>query len=272
MNTVNSKTNQKKKKVLMAIGAILAAFLIGYFYSRISTPVNTANTPVSHDVRVDREGSPTNRQHFHNHDQGTVWTCSMHPQIRMPGPGKCPICGMDLIPVEDDSSESTNGSNLTNLTLSDTAKKLAEIETTEVKRGGAKALVSMVGMVFEDETRSAVITSRIDGRLDAVYVDYTGEKVNQGDPLVKIWSPTLIKGQVELFETIRSDPNDTSLIKGAEEKLIQYGLDREQIDKIEAQKASYPLCHAQSPNQWHRDKKERSPWTVCKRRNRNVCH
>ena len=96
--------------------------------------------------------------------------------------------------------------------------------------------MSMVGMVFEDETRSAVITSRIDGRLDAIYVDYTGEKVNQGDPLVKIWSPTLIKGQVELFETIRSDPNDTALIKGAEEKLIQYGLDREQIDRIKAQK------------------------------------
>ncbi|MGO8880370.1 MAG: efflux RND transporter periplasmic adaptor subunit [Desulfomonilaceae bacterium] len=236
MNTVDSKTKHKKKKVVLAIGLILAAFLIGYYSSRVSTPVNTANTPVSHDVRVDREGDPTNKQQSHNHDHSTVWTCSMHPQIRMPGPGKCPICGMDLIPVEDDNSESTNGSNLTTLTLSEAAKKLAKIETTEVKRSRAKALVSMVGMVFEDETRSAVITSRIDGRLDAIYVDYTGEKVNQGDPLVKIWSPTLIKGQVELFETIRSDPNDTALIKGAEEKLIQYGLDREQIDRIRAQK------------------------------------
>ncbi|MGA8831709.1 MAG: efflux RND transporter periplasmic adaptor subunit [Desulfomonilaceae bacterium] len=236
MDTVNSKTNQKMKKVLLAIGLILASFLIGYLSSRNSTPVNTANTPASHDVRVDREGIPTNKQQPHSHDHSTVWTCSMHPQIRMPGPGKCPICGMDLIPVEDDNSESTNGSNLTTLALSEAAKKLAEIETTEVKRGRAKALVSMVGMVFEDETRSAVITSRIDGRLDAIYVDYTGEKVNQGDPLVKIWSPTLIKGQVELFETIRSDPNDTALIKGAEEKLIQYGLDREQIDRIKAQK------------------------------------
>ncbi len=237
MNTVDSKTSQKKKQVLLAIGLILASFLIGYLSSRIWTPANTANTPVNHDVRVDREGgTPTNKQHSHDHDHATVWTCSMHPQIRMPGPGKCPICGMDLIPVEDDNSESTNGSNLKTLTLSETAKKLAEIETTKVKRGRAKAIVSMVGMVFEDETRSAVITSRIDGRLDAVYIDYTGEKVNQGDPLVKIWSPTLIKGQVELFETIRSDPNDTSLIKGAEEKLIQYGLDREQIDRIESQK------------------------------------
>ncbi|MGC8602926.1 MAG: efflux RND transporter periplasmic adaptor subunit, partial [Desulfomonilaceae bacterium] len=237
MNTVDSKTEQKKKKVVLAIGLILAAFLIGYYSARNSTSVNIANTPVNHDVRVDRDpGTLTDEQHSHKADESTVWTCSMHPQIRMPGPGKCPICGMDLIPIEDDNSESRNGSNLTTLTLSETAKKLAEIETTEVKRRRAKALVSMVGMVFEDETRSAVITSRIDGRLDAVYVDYTGEKVNQGDPLVKIWSPTLIRGQVELFETIRSDSKDTPLIKGAEEKLIQYGLDREQIDRIEAQK------------------------------------
>ena len=29
----------------------------------------------------------------------TIWTCAMHPQIRMDHPGKCPICGMDLIPL-----------------------------------------------------------------------------------------------------------------------------------------------------------------------------
>ena len=100
----------------------------------------------------------------------------------------------------------------------------------------AKATIHMVGMVFESETRQAVITSRIEGRLDEVYVNFTGERVNKSDPLVKIWSPTLIKSQVELFETIKTDPDDQSVIKGAEEKLIQYGLDREQIDQIRAQK------------------------------------
>ncbi|RME66637.1 MAG: hypothetical protein D6781_14795, partial [Verrucomicrobia bacterium] len=38
-----------------------------------------------------------------------VWTCSMHPQIRQPGPGKCPICGMDLIPVQDDHGGGDDG-------------------------------------------------------------------------------------------------------------------------------------------------------------------
>ena len=28
-----------------------------------------------------------------------VWTCSMHPQIRLSNPGRCPLCGMQLIPI-----------------------------------------------------------------------------------------------------------------------------------------------------------------------------
>ncbi|MGC8657437.1 MAG: efflux RND transporter periplasmic adaptor subunit [Desulfomonilaceae bacterium] len=202
----------------------------------MSSSGEIANTPKVNKTPMGQETKQSYKPDAHKQEHKTVWTCSMHPQIRMPGPGKCPICFMDLIPVEDDDQDPTSGAAAPTLTLSPEAKKLAEIETTEVKRKRAKALVSMVGMVFEDETRVAAITSRIDGRLDAVYVDYTGEKVNQGDPLVKIWSPTLIKGQVELFETMRSDPNDTPLIKGAEEKLLQYGLDREQIESIEAQK------------------------------------
>ena len=41
----------------------------------------------------------------HSARQAEIWTCSMHPQIRMPQPGKCPICHMDLIPVEDDPDD-----------------------------------------------------------------------------------------------------------------------------------------------------------------------
>lgn len=35
-------------------------------------------------------------------DQAT-WTCSMHPQIKSPKPGKCPICGMDLVRAKESS-------------------------------------------------------------------------------------------------------------------------------------------------------------------------
>ena len=236
MNTIDSKPGHPKTKVALWVGLILVAFLAGYYISKGPTP-----PPPGVEPSAKADSSDTSVQQsiekISDHDhQATIWTCAMHPQIRMSGPGKCPICYMDLIPVEDSGTDTSVSRDMSKVTLSDYAKKLAEIQTTEVKRDRAKRLIPMVGMVFEDETRVAVITSRVDGRLDEIYITFTGEKVNKGDPLVKIWSPTLIKSQVELFETIRSDPNDKELIKGAEEKLVQYGLDREQIDKIEAQK------------------------------------
>ena len=235
MNTVDSKSKQTKKKVGMAIGLILAAFLGGYYSSRVLAPAITSEMSSNEGVQVNREGVTVKKQPKHDHES-TIWTCAMHPQIRMPNPGKCPICFMDLVPLETGGSDSEDTRGASTLSMSEAARKLSEIETTEVRRERAKATIHMVGMVFESETRQAVITSRIEGRLDEVYVNFTGESVNKGDPLVKIWSPTLIKSQVELFETIKTDPDDQSVIKGAEEKLIQYGLDREQIDQIRAQK------------------------------------
>jgi len=120
--------------------------------------------------------------------------------------------------------------------MSEAAKKLAEVETAEVKREAAKVIVRMAGMVNEDETRVAALTSRVDGRLDEIYVNFTGVTVNVGDPMVKIWSPTLIKSQVELFETMKTAEEDRGVLKGAEEKLLQLGMTQDQISRIKEQK------------------------------------
>lgn len=159
----------------------------------------------------------------------TVWTCSMHPQIKLPKEGKCPICFMDLIPLESDSKEDESPLRYS---MSDKAKILAQIRTTEVKRGKAEVKRRLVGMVFENEKKIAALTSRISGRLDKVFIDFIGAKVEKGDPMVTIWSPTLITSQVELFETLKSSEYDEAVAKGAEEKLIQYGLTKEQIEEI----------------------------------------
>jgi len=148
---------------------------------------------------------------------------------------------MTLIPVESDRAMEGEGS-LTRLVMSAEAKRLAEVETAEVKRDQAKVKVNLAGMVYEDETKVAALTARVDGRLDEIYVDFTGIRVRQGDPMVKIWSPTLIKSQVELFETLRTlekgraSEDDAGVIRGAEEKLLQLGLTKEQIATIEKNK------------------------------------
>jgi membrane fusion protein, copper/silver efflux system len=115
--------------------------------------------------------------------------------------------------------------------MSEEAKMLAQVQTVEAKREKAVKNLRMVGMVFDAETRVAALTARIDGRLDRVFIDFTGVKVSKGDPMVTIWSPTLIKSEIELFESIKSKDTE-GIIRGAEEKLVQYGMTKEQVGQI----------------------------------------
>jgi Cu(I)/Ag(I) efflux system membrane fusion protein len=128
----------------------------------------------------------------------TLWTCSMHPQIRQPKPGKCPICAMDLIPVV----KSAGG--MRTLALSPQSMALMKIETSPVERRYVTHEIRMVGRVDYDETKLGYITAWVPGRLDRLYVDYTGVEVKQGDHLVSIYSEQLYTAQEELIQAIKN--------------------------------------------------------------------
>jgi Cu(I)/Ag(I) efflux system membrane fusion protein len=217
-----------RKKIRFAAG-IVASFLVGYVlavYLTARPPEGSGHAgPSAGQEKADSPGPAKEAK------KPDLWTCSMHPQIRLPNPGKCPICFMDLIPLEMEKEGGADAAQRV-FTMSEAAKKLAEVETAEVKRAPAKVNVSMAGMVYEDETRVAALTSRVEGRIDVISVSFTGVMVNVGDPMVTIWSPTLIKSQVELFEALRTPKESEAVISGAEEKLIQLGLTREQVEEI----------------------------------------
>jgi Cu(I)/Ag(I) efflux system membrane fusion protein len=173
--------------------------------------------------------------------EATIWTCSMHPQIQLAEPGKCPLCSMDLIPLE-------TGGDLageTQLVMSRNAMRLAEVMTAPVTRQFVEAEVRTVGKVMVDERRLRRITAWVDGRLDRLFVDYTGVPVAKGDHLVEIYSPELYSAQVELIESIktREDLKSSaveflrrsaeSTVDASREKLRLLGLRPEQIREIE---------------------------------------
>lgn len=163
-----------------------------------------------------------------------TWTCSMHPQIRQPKPGKCPICFMDLVPVESSADEEQLGPR--QLKLSAHALKLADIQTATVERKYVAARIRMVGKVNYDETRLRTITSRVPGRLDRLYVDYTGVPVETGDHLVYLYSPELITAQQELLQALKSSRKYSGgkiVLNAAREKLKLWGLSAGQITAIE---------------------------------------
>lgn len=133
----------------------------------------------------------------------TVWTCSMHPQIKLPEFGQCPICFMDLIEVarEDDTAERHS---LRQIRFDDRARRLARVEVVPVRRGAAGVETSMVGKVNYDETRLGTITAWVAGRIDTLHVDYTGALVKKGQAMAEIYSPELLSAQVELLQAIKA--------------------------------------------------------------------
>jgi Cu(I)/Ag(I) efflux system membrane fusion protein len=174
--------------------------------------------------------------------EATTWYCSMHPQIRQPKPGKCPICAMDLIPL--DPTASAGGPRT--LVLGESAKALAEIAVAPVERRFAGKTVRMVGKVDYDETRISTIAAWVNGRIDRLYVDYTGTPVRAGDHLVKLYSPELISAQQELIAAraqLDAQSADTSefmrasnqrALASAREKLRLWGIAVAQIEAIES--------------------------------------
>jgi Cu(I)/Ag(I) efflux system membrane fusion protein len=223
---------RRGKGLIVFILLIAAAFSFGMIISGGGNN-STTETAVAHD-HGDAEAQTASAQ-------ATIWTCSMHPQIKLPEEGKCPICFMDLIPLESD-----DGSDMEprQLKMSETAKKLARIQTTPVRRVFAESEVRMNGKIEYDETEVSYITAWVPGRLDEMFVDFTGESVRKGEHMVHIYSPELISAQEELLQakqSIRKLKNGNSVLKStaeltlksARDKLRLYGLTNNQIQEIE---------------------------------------
>ncbi len=176
--------------------------------------------------------------------KATFWTCSMHPQIRLPEPGQCPICFMDLIKVTVDR-EPEEQTSLRRISLDEQARKLAQVEVSPVVRGGARRQVRMVGRVDYDETRLGTITAWVGGRIDRLFVDYTGSAVRKGQPMARIYSPELLTAQAELIQAraaldrLKNSQNEllrrtaARTVDASREKLRLLGLNDRQIKAME---------------------------------------
>lgn len=159
----------------------------------------------------------------------TEYTCSMHPQIRQPEPGICPLCNMDLIPL--DASSNTDP---TVLEMTSEAIKLADIQTTLIGRGsvaGKRLLLS--GKVQPDERRAASQVAHVPGRIEQLYVTYTGENVRQGQPLARLYSPQLVNAQKELLEAIRFKGKDSDLAEAARTRIRFWKVPETLIQEVE---------------------------------------
>lgn len=159
------------------------------------------------------------------------YICSMHPQIRQPEMGICPICEMDLIPVDNNKSANTDP---TILEMTEQAVKLANIQTTVIgnKAKSADKTLSLNGKIQMDERRSASQVAHIPGRIEQLLVASTGERIRKGQKIATIYAPELITAQRELLEAIKFQDVSPGLVEAAKNKLRFWKISETTIDNI----------------------------------------
>ncbi|MDF1571773.1 MAG: efflux RND transporter periplasmic adaptor subunit [Bacteroidales bacterium] len=174
---------------------------------------------------------PELQEHIHETELAaeTTWTCSMHPQIRQQEPGDCPICGMDLIPLESEGNDALDPGAIR---MSETAMKLADVVTAPVRKMKPVKNVRLNGKVQADERLVYSQSSHITGRIEQLMVNFTGEYIRKGQTIASVYSPELVTAQEELFEAEKIKDAQPELFQAARDKLRNWKLTDNQIDKI----------------------------------------
>ena len=221
----------KKYKTIVIAAAV--ALVLGVV---IGLLIRGGSRPSTQSDKIKPEQAQKTKQ-----SEKTLWTCSMHPQIKQPKPGKCPICGMTLIPLKKDSSSSESAREVK---LSPNAVKLAEIATFPVERKFISYTVRMTGKIEMNEQSMAYITARMPGRIDRLFIDYTGIAVKKGDHMAEYYSPELLLAQRELLVSVKElnkkqDPaykrygmTPEETLAAVRKKLLYWGLTEENIKQI----------------------------------------
>ena len=172
----------------------------------------------------------TDKQNATAESKKEIWTCSMHPQIRLDHPGKCPICGMELILLQN--AETKIDSNAVH--FSKEAMELANVSTSIVSRQKPVKEVRLYGKVQADERLLQNQVAHIGGRIDKLFVNFTGEAVHKGQLLAMIYSPELVTAQQELLEAAKSKQSQPEIYEASKQKLLQWMLTENQIAQIES--------------------------------------
>ena len=159
---------------------------------------------------------------------------AMHPWIKSDKPGKCTICGMDLVPVYQGEAGFDVAPGL--VTLSSNSITVINVQTDTVRRRLLRRTLRVAGTIEEDDTRHRVLSAYVEGRLDRLFVNYVGAEVTESQPLAAIYSPTLLNAEREylLLVSQSSEPaapreERARLIEAATLRLKRLGLTEAQI-------------------------------------------
>lgn len=206
------------------------------------SPMGMERTPVYSD-EVDSAVSSHTSLH-----EDAYYTCPMHPSVIKQTAGACPICGMTLVKkTKHPAGTSPVQEAVRSVAISPSQEVMAHVSTTRAKRLALRREIRAAGRIDYAESNFRYISTRFPGRLDRLYLTYTGQRVEKGDPVADIYSPEAFSAQQEYllakegYDNVRESADIISngakeLFEQSRGKLIQWGFTDAQIANLDAKK------------------------------------
>lgn len=175
------------------------------------------------------------------------WTCTMHPSVKMKEPGKCPICAMDLVPVGKrvNADAVASAADESVFTVDPRRQQLLNVHATTVESRPLEKVIRTVATLELDETQIRHINPKIKGWIEKIFVNFTLQHVNKGDPLFTVYSPELVSTQEEYMLAVRTAKSlstsafesvangGRSLLDATRRRLLLFDISEEQIRDLE---------------------------------------
>ncbi len=178
--------------------------------------------------------------------QKPMYHCPMHPTYVSDRPGECPICGMDLVLIEEEEVEGMEGiEGLATVKITPERQQLIGVRTGTVEYKPLKKVIRTVGKVDYDERRLAYVNTKVGGWIEKLFVDYTGQLVKKGQPLLSIYSPELVSTQQEYLLALKAKKyledspfkeiasGGDSLLRSTKRRLLLWDITERQIRELE---------------------------------------
>ncbi|HSH13573.1 MAG TPA: efflux RND transporter periplasmic adaptor subunit, partial [Desulfurivibrionaceae bacterium] len=171
-------------------------------------------------------------------DVKVQYTCAMHPFIIRDEPGNCPICGMTLTPLKP-AGEETNQIVIDPVTIQNMG-----VRTAPVQRRSLTRTIRTVGLVAYDEPRQYSVNSKVEGWVEKLHVNATGQPVRKGQPLMELYSPDLVAAQQEYLLALENSrrlaenpypeiaAGAERLLEAARTRLRYWDINEKQIDSL----------------------------------------